>query len=155
MTTHEPLPLFVYGTLLPGQPNAQLLAGAVVRSQPATFNGGRLFDMGAYPMLIEQDASPVVGRLLHLKRPLYHETVARLDALEGYDPTAPDTSRYRRLQRTVLVDGVAISCWLYLGSAEHTQGANLIPSGDWAAHSAGKLGDMNQWWDEFGRFLKH
>ena len=48
-----PLPFFVYGTLLTGQSNAQLLRGAIARTRAAKLSGAQMFDMGPYPMIIE------------------------------------------------------------------------------------------------------
>jgi gamma-glutamylcyclotransferase (GGCT)/AIG2-like uncharacterized protein YtfP len=57
-TPFDYLPFFVYGTLLPGQPNYPLWAAAIRSEQPATLPNGRLYDMaqlglGHYPLLVE------------------------------------------------------------------------------------------------------
>lgn len=60
------LPFFVYGTLIPGQPNDHLWQGAIGSLEAAVFDNGRLYDMGFYPMLVEGRAGMVKGKLIRV-----------------------------------------------------------------------------------------
>ena len=48
----EKRPFFVYGTLLPGQPNYYLLEYAITHSAQAIIYDCQLYDMGPYPMMV-------------------------------------------------------------------------------------------------------
>lgn len=149
------LPFFVYGTLLPDQPNYALWQDGVRADEPARLAPGRLYDLGAYPMLVEEPGSgPVIGRLMHVEPAAYAWLVERLDALEGYQPHAPQASIYQRVVRAVqCVDGSRREAWVYVGQPAHVHGQPVVPGGDWATHAAGKQAEMRAWWDAFGRFL--
>lgn len=139
-------PFFVYGTLLPGQPNFHLWGTSIVAQETAVFHKGRLYDMGHYPMLVEAPGGRVHGRLMVVAEALYPLLVERLDALEGYDPRAPQASAYRRRAREVLVNGRRVVAWVYLGQRRHTDGYAPIAGGDWAAYAARKRRQLAQWW---------
>ncbi|MCP4427555.1 MAG: gamma-glutamylcyclotransferase, partial [Chloroflexi bacterium] len=102
----EPIrPFFVYGTLLSGQPNAVLWQRDGVSAGAALFPNGRLYDMGGYPMLVEGEGGLVKGEIVAVPDGHYTAVLARLDALEGYNPTQPQAPGYRRLARkAVLTD---------------------------------------------------
>ena len=97
----ELLPFFVYGTLLPGQPNAYLWGEAVAAQQTAVLPNGRLYDLGSFPMLVEEGEESVQGMLIWVRPAEYTAVVASLDELEGYDPAQPLASAYRRVRRAV------------------------------------------------------
>ena len=140
-------PFFVYGTLLPGQPNDYLWGDAITKTETAVFPNGILFDMGHYPMMIEQPDSRVQGRLITVKPASYATIVANLDALEGYDPAQPQTSPYRRVERAVLLEnGRSASAWLYLGHPRYVVGLLPMKSNDWIAHVAVKQQQIRKWW---------
>lgn len=128
-------PFFVYGTLLPGQPNAFLWQGFEVRAEKAHLDNGRLHDMGGYPMLVEGRAGSVKGQLITIKRDFYEVVLNRLDFLEGFDPLRPHASGYRRVVREVVGEnGRTAAAWVYLGRAELVNGRATIPHGNWIAY---------------------
>jgi gamma-glutamylcyclotransferase (GGCT)/AIG2-like uncharacterized protein YtfP len=97
MQPTELRPFFVYGTLLPDQPNFCVWGEDIAHMEPATFYGGRLYDMGFYPMLIAAEADTAVHGQLITPHPAQYEAVCqRLDELEGYDPDQPESSDYQR-----------------------------------------------------------
>ena len=114
MQPTNPLPFFVYGTLLPDQPNFFVWGEDIARMEPATFYGGRLYDMGFYPMLIAAEADTAVSGQLITPHPAQYEAVCqRLDELEGYDPEQPELSDYQRRQVEVVVsDGRSQHAWV-------------------------------------------
>lgn len=143
------LPFFVYGTLLPDQPNFHLWGDSIVALTPATFFGGKLHDMGFYPMLVTAEPEAAVqGQLITIEKEAYAAVMHRLDELEGYDRTQPDNSAYRRRQVTVvLADGRSAKAWLYQGQPELVTGRPELPDGDWVAYAAQTQLDLRLWWE--------
>lgn len=145
--SEEKRPFFVYGTLLPGQPNHYLLEHAITHQQPAQIRDCQLFDMGAYPMLIAKPKAATHGVLMKIDAEAYEQVLVMVDALEGFNPDAPAASAYRRVEREVwLEDGRSQLAWVYLGSLQFTQGCTPIPSGDWLTHIDSKLMEISEWW---------
>ena len=108
-------PVFVYGTLRRGEKNHQAyLAGRYSRCRPASVRGRLFFEpREGYPYLLPGDGS-VRGELFDLAPARYAETLARLDALEEYDPDDEAGSVYlRRLAEATLEDGSRCACWTY------------------------------------------
>lgn len=129
------LPLFVYGTLLPGQPNYALLQGYVIAHETAWFENGRLYDMGYYPMMVEQPGYTVKGAVLTIHPKTYEQVINNLDILEGYNPLHLADSMYHRLVRVVKTEnGRSLSVWVYLVQTHQVIGLATIDNGDWASH---------------------
>ena len=155
--TNDPmyLPLFVYGTLIAGQPNDHYVAAHVVAQEPAWFAHGRLYTFETFPMLIETaEGQPIHGRLLTLNPATYDAVFQQLDALEEYDPADETNSPYLRRQREVqTADGRTHTAWVYLGQPHFvTFGLPHIPSGDWVQHTAEQANQdsMAAWWQTHG-----
>jgi gamma-glutamylcyclotransferase (GGCT)/AIG2-like uncharacterized protein YtfP len=143
------LPFFVYGTLLPGQPNAVLWGEAIEAQEKARLTGGCLYDMGSYPMLIEEGNTSVFGIVNVVSEAAYESVLARMDRLEGYDPKQPDETWYRRVAReVVLANGRSLKAWVYVGHPTAVRGMKPIPGGDWAAYTAQTFQDVEQWWQD-------
>jgi gamma-glutamylcyclotransferase (GGCT)/AIG2-like uncharacterized protein YtfP len=128
------LPFFVYGTLLPGEPNYPLWREAIAAMTPATLPGARLYDLGYFPMAVDvahpvpQDGpqGEVIGLVVYLKRAYYAGAVALLDLVEGFDPDATGQGAYRRERRVVwLANGEPVVAWVYLGRPRYV--ADLEP----------------------------
>ncbi len=94
----ERWPFFVYGTLIPGQPNEHLWGKAIATIETAVITNCQLYDMGYYPMLVEQQGAAVHGKLITVQYQAYENILARLDNLEGFVPDQPTDSTYRRVQ---------------------------------------------------------
>lgn len=142
----EKRPFFVYGTLLPGQPNAYLWQGTVTDQQPSTLAGSALYDMGSYPMLVETGDECVHGIVLHIAEAAYAAVLARLDELEGCTPDQPEDFGYSRVVREVQGEnGRSLSAWVYIGQEATVRGLSAIPGGDWAAYVASTFQDIDQW----------
>jgi gamma-glutamylcyclotransferase (GGCT)/AIG2-like uncharacterized protein YtfP len=134
------LPFFVYGTLLPDQPNFHVWAGTVVKREAAVFPNGRLYDLGAFPMLLEEGIGVVRGMVLTVDPKRYDQTLTALDQLEGCDPAAPERSFYLRRRRTVyLAHGEPVAAWVYLGRRAWVNGRQPVPHDSWLAYTAGRL----------------
>ena len=110
--------LFVYGSLLRGERNHSLLAGARFLRETATSTGFALVDLGDYPGMVKAARGAVAGELYEVDG----ETLRALDELEGHP---------RLYWRTeiVLVDRTPAQA--YLLPPERARGRAGIPSGDW------------------------
>lgn len=141
------LPFFVYGTLIPGQPNAPLWSQEIRSTIRATLSGCLLYDMGYYPMLVEAESGQVHGVLVILNESHYDEILQRIDLLEGFDPKRPEESEYRRVVRSVTRgDGASVQAWVYVGEAIHVAEAKRIKGGDWLEHVALTGIELETWW---------
>lgn len=131
----RPLPVFIYGTLRPGQKNyPRYLAGRTREEIPASTSGELhiFLDPGGarYPFLTPGDET-VQGDLVYLKDAFYEETLAELDRLEGYDPQT-DTGLYLRREREVVpADREPVSAWVYIWNGPWTEVVK-IRDGDFA-----------------------
>lgn len=128
------LPFFVYGTLLPGQPNYDVWRSEIVDTRPAEIAGCRLFDLGYYPLLVDSPGGAARGLVVTLAPTNYDAIVAVLDRLEGIDASAHGLSIYRRERRIVcLAGGEAVVAWVYIGDSRFASG--LLPlEGDWKSY---------------------
>jgi len=126
--------LFVYGTLLRGEPRHHLIADHVIAACPARCEGA-LVHMGGYPAAIPHDpALPpdvrcwVQGELLLIDN--LDSLLPTLDRVEGCaEPGEPD-GLYRRVRREIDMGSVRREAWVYLLEDEVKRGP-VIPSGSW------------------------
>lgn len=128
-------PLFVYGTLLRGQPNHHLFEGRAERIDSGWVEGVELYSLGAFMMMVEGQGR-VYGELVCLRSNagVYAATLADLDRLEMVDGTE---GLYQRVVWTVhLVSGEDVLAWVYLGSWEWVIDRLRIESGDWILYLA-------------------
>lgn len=133
-------PVFVYGTLRPGQVNWEhRLAGRVVEARPGRLPGVALLDCGPYPAAVERPGAPgVAGDLVWVDPGRWAETMRLLDDLEGYVPGAPD-NLYERALRPVDTHDGPVEAWVYLAGRDLAEAPiPEIPGGDWVAHQAGE-----------------
>jgi len=112
--------LFVYGTLLSGEPGHGLLDGAAALGPARTKPAYDLFDLGPYPALVEGGATAIVGEVVEVTMPMLaaldlHEEVPRLFQRRPID----------------LDDGRRVDA--YLLEREQVRGRRRIRSGDWRA----------------------
>jgi len=132
---NEHPPIFIYGTLRPGQKNyGRFLAGRTSEEIPATTSGELylFLDPGGarYPFLIPGNET-VHGDLVYLKNRFHAETLEDLDHLEGYDPRTDKGLYLRRLRQVVTESGERISAWTYLWNGPWTEVVK-IRDGDFA-----------------------
>lgn len=101
--------LFVYGTLAPGRPNEDVLAGVLGEWEPATVTGTLLQEgwgaAAGYPgIVLDEHGDEVKGFLFSSESLAEHW--ARLDEFEG--------EGYERVLTTVkLKDGTSIEAYIY------------------------------------------
>lgn len=117
--------LFVYGTLMRGEPNARHLDRARFLGPTATAPGYRLVWHGAYPALVEAP-----GAEGGVQGELYVVSAARLRALDAFEDVPG--LYVRRAVR--LADGTTAEAYLLPADSP---GADVIPSGDWRRRPGG------------------
>ncbi len=129
--------VFFYGTLMAGfhRPGRE-------RLDPKLHYVGRgsieaaLFDLGIYPAAVPAADSRVFGEVYETED--IDAVLAALDDIEGYIPTDPDHSLYRRDRVPVaLPGGRVVEAWVYFYNAPLGH-APRIPSGDYLAHVTGR-----------------
>lgn len=125
------LPLFVYGTLRPGELNYRhLLAGCTVRETPARITG-RLYQVRDedYPYVIE-GTGVVLGEIIEIRPDLYNATLRTIDDLEDYWPEDEAASLYlRRPIEAFFENGQSLTAWVYLWNSSERSGI-FLPHGD-------------------------
>lgn len=113
--------MFVYGTLLEGQPNHRFLARARLLGEAMTKAEFELRDLGSYPALVPGGEQAVRGEVYEVDEP----TLASLDRLEGHP-------RFYRRSCVALADGAMAET--YLLSPHQVGGRPVIASGCWRTH---------------------
>ncbi|RJS13940.1 gamma-glutamylcyclotransferase, partial [Corallococcus sp. H22C18031201] len=113
--------VFVYGTLLSGQPNHHILRGAQLVGVARTRAAFGLFDYGPFPALASGGRHTVVGEVYEVDA----LTLAELDTLEGHPHF------YKRVP--IALDGFG-PVEAYLFPKARLVGHPLIASGCWRTH---------------------
>ncbi len=119
--------VFVYGSLLSGEPNHRVLSRARRVGEARTAARFALHDLGAYPAMIDGGAHAIAGEVYDVDP----KTLARLDVLEGHP-------RYYRRTAITLADGS--SAETYLLTPAQVEGRPLIASGNWRERRREKVG---------------
>ena len=141
------LPFFVYGTLIPDQPNYYLWKDSIVSTKDGLIKNYQLFDMGHYPMIVESEGNNVYGMLMYVKNENYTKVTKIIDNLEGYNPENHGSSAYNREIRDIeLENGEAEKVWIYIGSEEYVKEENAVKGGNWVKHISKKKGNLD-WWE--------
>lgn len=107
----SPMPVFVYGTLRPGESRWPSITALVDHHEPTSLQGHR-FDTGyGFPALVldHPQATDVDGWLLHPRQGTHHDLMRQLDLIEGH----PDL--YAR--HLVRVDDGRLA-WTYLWNGD-------------------------------------
>lgn len=139
------LPVFVYGTLKPGQTAyKRLLSGKTTDEQPAVIPGAALYTDGTYPYLVVDPEvvalhDEVRGMLIALHPESFEVTLALLDRYEDYRPLSP----WRLFERVVLTartEHGTIEAWAYTAGPQALQAIRAgrmqkIPGGVWPPQS--------------------
>lgn len=139
------LPFFVYGTLLPGEPNHDLfLRGRTAGERSAVLPRALLYEGPGYPYAIEGHGR-VHGTLLVAAPGVYGELLGLLDHLEEFLGPGHPRNLYERVVREVELPapgaaeggeaGESVRAWVYLAATAVTRslrtGGVLIPEGRW------------------------
>ena len=109
--------IFVYGTLMTGQPNHGLLEEATHLGTGHTEAAFDLINLGAFPALLAGGSTSVRGELYEVNS----QTLAALDRLEGHP-------LFYRRGTIRLETGKKVAAYLF---PKRPRSAAKIPSGDW------------------------
>jgi gamma-glutamylcyclotransferase (GGCT)/AIG2-like uncharacterized protein YtfP len=91
-----------------------------------------LFDLGIYPAAVPADDGRVWGEVYQMSHPVI--VLRALDEIEGYSPTEPESSLYRRKRTMVTMeDGTVVFASAYFYNAPLGR-AERIASGDYLQH---------------------
>jgi gamma-glutamylaminecyclotransferase len=115
--------VFVYGSLLKGEPNHRQLAASTFVRRARTSPSFTLLDLGAVPALVSGGATNVSGEVYEVGG----ITLAGLDRLEGHP-------RFYRRSQICLSDGTRVLAFLLNAGGRSPHPA--IVSGDWREHRA-------------------
>ncbi|MDT0493479.1 gamma-glutamylcyclotransferase family protein [Streptomyces griseus] len=134
----DELPFFVYGTLLPGEPNHDLfLRGRTAGERAAVLPRALLYDGPGYPYAIDGHGR-VHGILLTAAPGVYGELLGLLDHLEEYLGPGHPRNLYERVVREVELPGEeppVTRAWVYLAAAAVTRSlrtsGSVIAEGRW------------------------
>ena len=142
------LPFFVYGTLIPEQPNYYLWKDSIANTKKGIVKNYELFDMGHYPMIIQSEGKNVHGMLMYVKDEDYEKITKIIDNLEGYNPENHGNSAYNRERFDIeLENGELEKAWIYIGSKEYIKEETAVKGGKWVKHISKKEGNKD-WWKE-------
>lgn len=122
--THEGTRVFVYGTLLRGERNHHVLAGARWLGDHTTAPGYTLYDTGPYPAAAAPGETALRGEVYAVDA----ATLQALDILEDY----PRLYTRRRIETPF---GAA---WIYLWIARRGGRWPIITNGNWRRRNAVK-----------------
>jgi len=91
-----------------------------------------LFDLGIYPAAVPATDGRVWGEVYQMTRPVV--VLRALDEIEGYSPSEPEASLYRRtLTPVTMDDGTVVYASAYFYNAPLGR-AERIASGDYLQH---------------------
>ena len=110
--------VFVYGTLLSGEPNHRLLVDAALLGEARTEPAFELVSLGAFPAMVAGGRTAVCGEVYDVNA----DTLAALDRLEGHP-------RFYRRRRIRLEDGGVVLAYVF--TSEQARGQPAIASGNW------------------------
>jgi len=110
--------VFVYGTLLSGEPNHRLLVDAALVGEARTEPVFELVSLGAFPAMVADGRTAVAGEVYEVDA----ATLAELDRLEGHP-------RFYQRRRIRLDDGGEVLAYVF--TAEQARGRPAIASGNW------------------------
>ena len=141
-------PFFVYGTLIPDQPNYYLWKDSIIGTKNGMIKNYELFDMGHYPMIVESEGNNVHGMLMSIKDKNYEKITKIIDNLEGYNPENHGSSAYNREMRDIEFEsGELEKAWIYIGREKYIKKENAVKDGNWVKHISKKKGNKDWWKD--------
>ncbi|SFJ01744.1 Uncharacterized conserved protein YtfP, gamma-glutamylcyclotransferase (GGCT)/AIG2-like family [Paenibacillus sp. UNC496MF] len=128
--------VFIYGSLLPGQPN-HAVAAAHIRQAVSGVVRGRLVDCGAYPALVRDGLAHAQGsRVRGLWITVGDRGLQAMDALEEYNGIEEEND-YDRVW-TADAEAPARSGWVYVW--EGPRGCPAIQDDNWPDYAASRRG---------------
>ncbi len=142
-TNDQPIPVFTYGTLRPGQYNARMARGCALDSpapETVTVDGYALYANGSatYPYLFAQEGATTTGTL-YMMAPNHHfMRIHQMEVGAGYDTVYVDAK---------LPDGRTVKALAWVMTRKEYLGAR-IESGDWCEWSEHNFPKWSGGWAE-------
>jgi len=144
----QPLPVFVFGTLRPGQKNFEIIRenGAIEDIQEGKVDGVVMLthEKFSVPQSTEvaDDSGYILGDIIALKKDSNGEDTRRsLDRLEGFNSDSPfEMSSYRRVDKMVTIINFegkeeVVKAWVYISVLiEPASPERIFKEGDWLKH---------------------
>lgn len=144
----QPLPVFVFGTLRPGQKNFEVIRenGAIEGIQEGKVNGVVMLTHEKFNVPqsteVSDDSNYIMGDMITLKKDSNGEETRRsLDRLEGFNSNSPfEMSSYRRVDKMVNIinskgEEEIIKAWVYISVLlEPADPDRIFQEGDWLKH---------------------
>ena len=121
--------IFVYGTLMQGFPNHEIIAKYVEEIYEAETTG-KLYAVGGFPGLVEGKGK-VEGELLVFNDDFEQEILNKLDRLEG----CPHLFERRKKQVVRQKSGEVKEARVYLYNSDNYSEGDVIKSGSWKEYS--------------------
>ena len=98
-------PVFVYGTLMSGQPAEDMLGDEAIIGGDAILKNYAMYDLGSFPGVVPMEGEQVVGEVYFVD----DDTLSRLDRYES------EGSLYRREDvRVIMADGRRVDAMVYV-----------------------------------------
>ena len=124
--------VFVYGTLMDGEPNHRFLGKSPKLGAGETKPIYTLYDMYFYPAMVFGGDTSIKGEVYEVSE----EALTDLDFLESYNPRRPEKGLYNRQLIVVkLRDRDVAALAYFLDEIPLIDGSDqplpIIPSGDW------------------------
>jgi gamma-glutamylaminecyclotransferase len=130
--------LFVYGTLLSGEPEHARLSGADRVGEARTEPIFHLFDLGPYPAMVLGGTTAVAGEV-------YLVDASKMRELDVFEEVPIMFQRVRvRLEDGALADA-------YVMESDRVQGKRRIAHGDWRKRMAPQLRPHDGPWARWAR----
>jgi len=125
--------VFVYGSLLKGMGNSRLLKDAKLLGR-TKITGFTMLDLGWFPgIVVNNDTkTPVYGEVYEVD----DETFTRLDHLEGYNPSNPESGLYNKT--IVSTDFGDATVYVY-NNRRYIGIDHIVYTGDWRSHYKSKF----------------
>lgn len=134
MTTPERHPIFVYGSLRPGEFFYPRVKPYVEKIESAKLYGMQLYSLGPYPGMVfdEKADRPVIGDLLHIYEEQWPTAIQVLDRIEA------EGEFYDRRQIIVMCGEEPRIAWAYLLKNEQSSIPKFdkVLSNDWKVERA-------------------
>ncbi len=118
--------VFVYGSLLSGLGNHGLLSSSKMLGKTKSPANFQMVDIGWFPGVIKaENGIAITGEVYEVD----DITLARLNRLEGYNSTDPDSGLYNRDE----IDTEFGKAFIYIYNDHYGHG-HLVESGDWKTY---------------------
>lgn len=111
--------LFVYGTLMKGQTNHEVISDGWFIANGTTLNDFCMYELGMFPAVTEDEVTPIWGELFRVTP----DVLTLADNLEG--------DLFNRIEVPVIIEmsGV-ITAWMYVSMLNEEDGV-IIRDGKW------------------------